>query len=195
MAIVRVTAYGNIFGQECLNVFHYRAATGVITTVDLDELCQGVAVAVLEKVAAMQSAEYAWDKIKAEEVDTGVAVFEAPLAIEGEVPYPDVDSAPPFVAYKFQLNRASANTRHGWKRFAGVPETILTTSNVPGVAALAGIIAIQNGLQATINTITNDLVFEPIIARYSAETGEITAFTFFQSVSFRGFTTQNTRKR
>lgn len=84
---------------------------------------------------------YQVDVFKADGSDVGASGFYTIPSGEG-VGGIETEALPPFVAWTFQYTRPNANYRHGYKRFAGVPEAgqvkgIVASSYVASLNALA----------------------------------------------------------
>lgn len=103
------------------------------------------------------------------------------------------DSLPPFVCWRFQYMRATRLVRHGWKRFAGVPEAWVADGVISGHGT--EILALETALGATIVGGLG-LNYEPKIARRIPVVGQPTEYELFPiaEVAFRGISSQNSRK-
>lgn len=107
---------------------------------------------------------------------------------------------PSFVAYGLRLNRSTRAGRHGYKRFVGVAEELVSYgSNVISGALVAPMAALVAGLD---NIITSGgMSFQPMIPHRvlttmpdDTEQYILTDMYPISSVEFFGLTTQNTRK-
>lgn len=83
---------------------------------------------------------------KADGSDVGASGFYTIPAGEG-VGTVGGDVLPPFVCWSFQYTRPNANFRHGYKRFAGVPESMQSNG-----AASSGAATILNALAADLRS-------------------------------------------
>lgn len=197
--IIRVTTRGTFQGQTCLNVYYFLAA-------DLPSPAEYSTLAVtmgqdLELIVCPQlHTGFAFDLIKIENVTNGLDILETAVTISGDR---TGDPMPSFVALGFQLIRTTRLTRHGAKRFAGVPEacfvgnTITVGDCTTGVQAIADWLAL--GLYRDDIGDLNHAMLPIIPVRYPVgheQEGEINtgAWNLVQDAQFRGITTQNTRK-
>lgn len=108
--------------------------------------------------------------------------------------------APTFVAYGLRYNRSTRQGRHGYKRFPGVCEELVSfgSTTISG-ALVAAMAALTAGLD---NDVTNGgATFRPMIpyrqlVTLPDDTEQYVLTDLFQisSVEFFGLTTQNTRK-
>jgi|APMI01.1.fsa_nt_gi hypothetical protein len=116
---------------------------------------------------AVTSELVAYDLIevfKADGSDVGNSGFYT-IPVGDNTGRPTGDCLPPFAAWSFQYTRPNANFRHGWKRFAGVPESLqldgrATDAAVALLATLATALKtpIQMGIAAGVNMMTPALV-------------------------------------
>lgn len=108
------------------------------------------------------------------------------------------EALPSFVSYSFRMNRASGVTRHGYKRFQGVPET----ANTDGVLAsafatpVASLAADLGGVVPGVITGNTAMRLTPRIRSLflGGEERPSPVIGAISSVAFVGFGTQNTRK-
>lgn len=140
-------------GQDIVNSFFFNVAlNGTILVGDDNELFNiGLRFweHVSDELLAITGDSVTYntvDVFKADGSDVGASGFytiplgEGQGAVAGE-------SLPPFVAWSYQYTRPDANFRHGYKRFAGVPETSQNGGN-----PVAGVVAGLNALATALRT-------------------------------------------
>lgn len=190
--VIRVIVNQTQAGQTIQNVYHYQVVT--LTGLEGDYLqvvIDWVVNEVIPPVAALQSDALEYVSVFAINVTNNVDFKEQSLlgsagAITG-------DAMPPNVTYTFRLIRETLATRHGYKRFAGVPESKQSNGSIQAVTDTQ-ITAITDALAADIQPAPSVVpLLAPVIVRKSA-TGTVVAVNNVGSADFRGIGTQNTRK-
>lgn len=207
--ILRITLksnYGIAVAQR--NVFHFVVSTDDATTPDNCSLI-GAALSFYDftvyLIQAVTNQIVTYTSVLAELMDpaTWLAVNGEEYVIPGGGVNGD-DTAralPPQDAWSFKYTRSTADFRHGYKRFGGVPEN----AQDDGLAA-AGVVgdldALADQLTATLpmylagNSLTSTASMFPIIYKARRYGGDVRPVEFQApaAVSFSGIGTQNTRK-
>lgn len=133
---IRFKVFQRVRDQQVLNVFFF-------DVVDVDPgatvpipswLARSFAQQYFAKIRPLQSNQLTYDRVEVDEVnglDIGSWTFPDPST--GAVAFA---ALPPQDAISVQFVRGNRTTRHGWKRFAGVPETSTDNGIVtPGLQA------------------------------------------------------------
>lgn len=125
--LFQIDLIGNISGSLGVNVFHYRADTADVYSVDVALMFDAD---ILPSIAAIESPEKDYDNIKVKNLFNVVDDFEmAPTTTVGAWPGEDMGahSAAPFV-----LTSPNRAIRNGAKRFGPVGETASTNGIIDG---------------------------------------------------------------
>jgi hypothetical protein len=205
LEFVVVGFYNNIV--QVNNVFHYRVNAQVAAT--LNQFAAGLKQLVVDEVQNTTSVIINYDNIQARILDAdGVLVNGETYVIpsthgQGQI---SGDSLPPQDCITFKYLRPDASFRHGFKRFAGVPEGgqldgLPTSGYVTGLASLA------TSLEAVIHAYTIDgggdpdasitgCTMEPVILQKIINGDPISPINIgvVSDVVFDKIGTQNTRK-
>jgi len=182
---------GHLFGQECLNVFHYMKNTGTGEP-SLETFLSVFKPEVVEEVAAMVSNQFTWDRLRIKDVNINGGEREelGPFQTGGLTSAEDL---PPFCAWSFLMQRFNRLTFHGHKRFAGVPEA-LQDDGIPVSTAVTLAVDVSAALSATL-TIGSHTYSPCIYSRYfQGELRPTPVVNPIVDAVFKGISTQNTRK-
>jgi len=119
-SILQYKHFQSFRSQQILNVQYYIVLAMEVLSDDLSDYVQPIFDTWVGQLTENQSTGLTHVRGELYEVnglDFGIYAPSVPSAglLAG-------DSMPPFVAVKVQQVRASRATRHGWKRFAGLPE-------------------------------------------------------------------------
>jgi len=142
--------------QETNNVFHYKQSGGGSAT--LDQYANGLMNAIETFVYPITSVVQRYIRIDAAILDSdgelvnGESVFFPSTNDNGVV---TGESMPPFVTWTYKLVRPDATFRHGFKRFAGVPES-MQNGGFPDSSALTALNALATSLGDAIIAMTVD---------------------------------------
>lgn len=179
--------------QGILNVYWYKQIAGGAAAAAAD-LVSAFLVNLLPLVEDIQDDNLQHIFLRARNVDDPTDFSILPLAGEfGN--WATADQAPSFIAAAFRLNRTTQASRHGWKRYAGVPR-----NNIQNNDAIAAYLPSLNALAAGLD---NDWlgvagnVYRPVIVRRVTDpvTGIVTYTDFPMGLAaYVRITTQNTRK-
>lgn len=186
------------YGLPCVNTFFFRSA-GTHQVGRAGQLASIFNSNVVTPFAGIANTVLQIGEIVVENlVDLSDYFTQESTVVQGGIE--STSPAPPFVAYKFRMNRSTRAGRHGYKRFAGVSEELVNfgTATISGALATA-MPAFLTALGATLSTGGND--FTPMIPK-RLETlmpdGKyrwiLTDLLPVGMVLFQGLTTQNTRK-
>jgi hypothetical protein len=118
--ILQLTAFTSFAGQIGMNVFHYQVLVTQVETA-YQYVTAAWASDKWAMIAAHLSSQVVLTSLEVRNLTNGVDIYSAAFNVAGSV---SGDALPPFVAYAFRLNRTNALTRHGQKRFWGVPESL-----------------------------------------------------------------------
>lgn len=187
-------------GEEMLNVYWYRLAD-MGATISLAEAAADIALQfeadVLVPVRAIQSTSIVHTALRMSyygvtDEDHDV-LLSPPMAGSslGEI------TAPNF-AWSFKLVRTFKLTRNGSKRIGGTPDSLSTDGRGQNQVGSAFVTNIETALAMTLGVTVVDgplFALEPVIVSQGLEgTGPYNANPIKQAL-FRGFGTQNSRKR
>jgi len=183
--VARLTVFGHILTEEAINVFHYAAPTFAAGVSDLNTEFQAE---VVPSWLAAVSGNYRMDSINIQMVrgSTAFGTFIVGLTglTSGEV-------LPPSDSWDFTLVRGGGGERNGYKRLAGVPES-LQNGGVAVSGALPGLALVANAFAEVLGS---DL-WAPVIEReYIGKVRQIPPKYYDVSgVIYSKIGTQNSRK-
>src|SRR6266496_211554 len=187
-AVLQLILEGSLYGKPIANVFYYGATNPAAPPSDLrDNFVAGI----LDSIAAITTEDVAWNNIHVESMRWGAYLVNFTEAVTGAVDECSAD--PTFVAWGFRLNRISAGERHGYKRFAGVPDCWIVNGAVAaGHSALFD--AVQVDLASTIAAGSGSYI--PVVQyRFRDKVAlDPPEYHSFGTAQFQGVTTQNSRK-
>lgn len=199
-SIIQARLFQRMEGSEILNVQHYIITAMETLADDLADYAEPMFNLWENTVSGLQHSSITWERCELYEVnglDFGIYAAPTPIpgALSGEV-------LPSFVAVKVQQVRQTRRTRHGWKRFAGIPEanvngdTLTPTYRQNFQNAMNALFPTTITLDSVEFPETRSITFQPIIwggndpeyfeGRYSAIANVVVSNIV---------TTQNTRKR
>lgn len=188
--LVTVARQANIV-DDILNVFNYVCDTlDDVSNSTINVLLADFIADVLPGILAFQSDQIVYLEVRGRQIN-GVTFGSQPLgSTDGEI---SGSALPPYVAYEFIYRRATALTRNGFKRFAGViEEAIDQGGNVTGAVATAltaaqPILALELTADG-VNFFRPIILGDPIPPATEFRIGEVDA------ISFQRVSTQNSRK-
>ena len=190
--IVQVVVRQTMSGQEILNRYWFRvvALTGLGEGY-LEIVRDHMLTVIIPAVRAIQGANLQYHGIDIVNFTNGIDFLNHVISpfLPGSVPQ---QSLPPNVNWTFRLLRETRATRHGYKRFSGVPETL----QEQGMPLLdAGLrTAIETALAQDIQPAPSVIpLLAPVIVRLGAG-GVVEAVNDIRAAEFRLIGTQNTRK-
>ena len=100
---------------------------------------------------------------------------------------------PPYIAWEFIYRRATALTRNGFKRFAGVTEEDVDQAGNVQAGILANLVALADDLEQPL-TGPGSQPFSPVIYGRPIPSNPTPRIGFVSQVQFLRVTTQNSRK-
>lgn len=181
-------------GQTILNVYYYRVTS--VTGIN-DDGYAAFAVwfqtTVLGPIADVQSVDLNHNLLQIRNLSNNLDLFELPIDIDGEATG-GAGSMPSYVTITYKLIRESLATRHGFKRFAGVPE-----SQVTGNTWLTAGGSFDTAIAAALAADWVDGIVtmaEPVIVKrpISPPVGTSYIYSSIGAAQFSRLGTQNTRK-
>lgn len=197
MSIVKFTLQEGMSGSSTLvlNTFYYETPSTIDTIAVLNGVLATWILNVLPEIRAIQTTEVDVEKVSAEVIDSALFAETSFVLTTGNLAPP---TEPQFVAVPFRLVRSTLATRHGQKRFMGVPEGNVDRNG--GIFGGTYLTALQNAADAMEEPIPvaggSDLL--PVIFR-AADPAHDPPFVqttnpVLEVVAPTRVTTQNTRK-
>lgn len=179
-----------LLGQQCLNVYYYESqGDGDI----VGDLRAAFIEDVLPQLRALQTQQVTHVRIDTLNVTTGLDYEEYthPSPLNGNQ---SGETSPSFVAWGFRYNRASRDSRHGYKRIPGVGEGAIA-DGVPVAGIATPIANLAASLQIAIGDSTGGPTYLPRIVRRTG-VAPLETYTAFpvQSVGFVRVTSQVSRR-
>ena len=195
--------FQSMSGQMVLNVFHYQIGAGTIELPSgYNELAYGFFDLASSLIRAQQNPAITHVRTIVEELE-GVEYgdYIPPVPPPGSVAG---EPLPIFNAVSVQYLRSSKLTRHGWKRFAGIPETFSVGNTLTPGAVVAWTNIIDNlmnpeGILVPQQDVggdpVGDVFMRPVIVGLPVPPSEAYRVQIPSSVAVKSLiTTQNTRK-
>lgn len=183
---------------DCYNVFYYQSLGLVDVTTPMNDIAHALILKLYTPLAAVITAQVLISDSYVKNLNT---LEEGAFSTDGTtVGTKAGDALPPFNAYSFIYRRANATTRHGHKRFAGVPEL----QQAQGVITDPGTLGQLNDLAAALQAPLDDgeglnasAELWPIIySQYlNGELRPTPVVNLVTSVAYTGIGSQNSRKR
>lgn len=185
--VYELVARGVILGQECINSYFYG---GDAPIADLHDLLTAWISEVHNNLTPLVSVQYTVEQVDVIEVKGGNAFAIFPFVDGGLV---SGDCCPPTICWDFTLLRGGAGERNGYKRFAGVPESL----QLNGVGTSGAIInnnAFAPHLAASLTIVAE--VYAPVIRRTKVHKVNKNPPVYYTTASatYAGIGTQNSRK-
>lgn len=190
----------NILG-DILNVYYFEVLS-ITTPVPLANITEDLETwfytQFLPPILAIQSsavthARCEIDNLSAFETDFAIVTPDSPVVGTNAGPYLSAATA-----FSFQLVRLFRTTRHGSKRIAGVPESMVDNNlAIPGAATLLAAVATELQDTQVVEFGTSDsMTLRPVIAKTPTPPATLpTVFNPVTDATFRGVGSQNTRKQ
>lgn len=191
--IHQLTVTGTYLGQAIVNRWFYQQVSGDIPSIGTEvELVNEFQSAVLEVLMNAMSEEYSISLIEGVGLrDPGTFNYTAPIAIDGDLTMLGAPQ-PAFMAVAFRFQRLAPGQRYGYKRFPAPPGDFIDGNNT--IAAYQSTYAdpLAAAMAATLSPA--GLTFVPFVASRPITLGANPSGYVSSFVSYRGLTTQNTRK-
>jgi len=193
---IELVAHQTMFSQQILNVFHYQVVS-IETTITYEDIFDAFDNQWNISLAPLLSTALILDTLTARNLTNEIDIADHISNFAGDV---SGESLPPFMSYGFRFNRLSGITRHGYKRFAGVSESVvLGIGHNPSFNSVITAMseALAEGLVRT-GTAADFEMLPVIIGRTKNENDtyelDLTRVNGVNGVAFAGISTQNTRK-
>lgn len=191
--LIQVVDNQSYLGQQVLNVYYYRV-TNVLGLADgyLEGFSNWFDDTVVEAVRNVQIDTLLHLSREWRNLTNGTDLFTETTVISGQMSLPDSNNSPSYVSAGFMLQRESLLTRNGYKRFAGIPDTMIDGNT--WTQPLTEVEAIEAALAADI-VISLVTAAEPVIVKRPIVV-PVSSYVYSSvgSAQFRGLGTQNTRK-
>jgi len=183
----------NYGGVECHNIFWYLHSSGSDDAAGA--LFSGFQSEVLPLIADIQISQVTYTALRVRPIfGTGIEVTAVPTPSQGAITSSS-DILPQFICASIRLNRATRETRSGWKRFTGLEEAEISGLNF--------VTAYKDLLDDLALVLDNDLgianEFQPVLVRKPGTyaDGVLTDYitnAIASADALSRVTTQNTRK-
>jgi len=195
--VYEVRLRGEYVSQVILNVFHYQSAgTADIAEPELT-IAAALGAILVAQLVNIQVETFQWIDAYVKHLVDGGAEATFPFA-GGEPGVIAAEGLPPHDAWAFRYNRSLTTTRHGQKRFAGVPET-WQNNGVTVSGFLTTLDDVGDNLERDITDAdgfgAGEILRPVIYSKFlNGELRETPITNPVSSVSFVRISTQNTRK-
>lgn len=192
--LIQLTDRQTYLGQECLNVYFYRAPSGYSGDgTEYLPLLESFRDDILPAIAEIQAPGLEHYELVIRNLSNGLDEIALPVAVPGS--YIETGTStflPPFMANSFQLNRVSLATRNGRKRYAGVTEGMISN----GISILSSVLTDAVNVVLVQSILDGDDVpFVPIIVKRPIPApGGVYVYSQVGSATYKGVSTQNSRK-
>lgn len=195
--VIQLSVKSTFAGQRGLNVFHYQV-TDPQATYDPTYVTTAFRVDVLAGLWANLNAGAVINAVEYRDLTNGVDLYEDAGTLAGSLAG---EALPPFACYAFRLNRTSAITRHGQKRFWGCPETsqangVVIPAQVTALNAWAAILAepLLEDSQGQYNFGMVPVIVGRTLNAQGVYALDLNKLNYVGSAQFVSLSTQNTRK-
>lgn len=184
---VELRLKGLCIAQEIINVFHFHSST---FTDPITDLLTTFTTGLFTLLTPMTSNVVTWTSCEGQEVGGAGAFGSIPLAVDGAA---GGESLPPFASWDFTYIRGAALERNGYKRFAGIPESLQSSGiATPTGAAQAALVAAYLNTAVTLSV---DIWFPAIMRKKVNRIAQNPPkFYSVSSVIYSKIGSQNSRK-
>lgn len=190
--VFRVTTAAQYLGENLLNVYYYRLLDVPAAGNPLEGLASVMDTEILPTVAVIQQQNHVVKLVRVENLNS-TEIYERVVDIPGQVSANAGNPLPSFYAVTFQLVRTTRDTRHGSKRFGGIPDNLVYGNEWLG--SVTPLNAIAAKLKTTWVAGLVD-TFQPVIVRHPVPAPPINpVFNVVADCLYKGVRTQNTRKK
>lgn len=193
--IWELTLRGTFLSQEVLNVFNYRETVALGGDAAPEDIGAWFWDTFSNEILNAISSSVTFTQVDIFQVTGGTGI--GTYAITGGAGLAPGEPLPSSTAYGFRYNRASSDSRHGYKRFPGVVEGAVNGNTTVG-SYLTSLNDTTDDLEADIFDASSviDGRLEPVILSRVVNGAERPVPIAFpvSSVVYTGVTTQNTRK-
>jgi hypothetical protein len=192
--LLQLTDFQTYLGIDCLNVYYYRVTsiTG-FAFAGYNDIMQWYRDHILAQVKNQQVSGVSHNMLEIRNLSNAVDFDSLTFAPGTQVGAQPGEGLPSYVTYTFRLLRENLNTRNGYKRFVGVPESQGSgNAYSPSGAAITNICGeLSSDIVAGIV-----LLAEPVIVKRPILTpAGAYVYSSIGNADFRGVGSQNTRKR
>lgn len=194
--IVRVTDVQTYLNQEVLNVYHYGLIVETGSTVPtMSEILSAIETAVVDEVALRQNGSVTHTELTGVNLSDGVTIGSITTNTTGSN-VASGEALPSFYCVTIRLQRSSALTRHGYKRYCGISE-----GEVQGNDLLQNPFnswqAVADLLRDNITIDTGVTLMPIILGTVQPALPNLNTAVYSEIIDsdVRGIGTQNTRKR
>lgn len=159
--ILQITDVQTFLAQQMLNVYFYRVIS-VGASADYTDVQTAWETVMQAPIQNIQNVVVSHDRLVVKNLTNGLDLAEQPAGYNGLM---TGDAEPSFEAYSYRLVRSTTLTRHGSKRYGGLPDNDIT-DNAPVSGAMTRVNAVATALGAHIivtGTGAHDIEAEPII--------------------------------
>lgn len=200
--IIRLTTQSAYLGIKALQVYYMRARD-IVGDVTYESMADDFSSKYAAQVNLYLHPSCVLELIKVENVSNEVDIYSKAYSLAGTAGTPG-DALPPYVTYSVRQLRGSKVTRHGSKRFAGVPEGFQAAGVYTGgggspnqlVSFCSQAVTVDDGGGNTLFLdhviVGRTLVTPPEGAPYYDI--DLTKVNTVIGSDFRGLSTQNSRK-
>jgi len=154
--VYQIKINGQINTEQTINRFFYCGAT---TLVDITTLVDAFHTEFDASLLPATNVNWRWNSTDIEGVKGSLAFATVSRSVAGTT---SGEVLPPYASWDFTLVRGGVGERNGYKRFAGVPES-LQNAGIAVSGALPGLALVSASLEANLTAET--IVFRPVIRR------------------------------
>lgn len=195
--IIQITMRTTFASQQALNVFHYAIITPQ-SEFNPETVCDAFVTDELAVLMPQLSSQVVLTGVEYKDLTNGLDIYEKAYSVNGGQ---SGDALPPFAAYAFRFNRSTALTRHGQKRFWGIPEShqangTAISSQIPYLTEIADTFNgdLQETAQSSRNFVANPVIVGRTLNAQNVYELDLTKINPVASVAYVRISTQNTRK-
>lgn len=195
--IVQLTLYALYNSVISTNVFHYQVISPQVEYFP-DTVLDAFITDVITPAQGLFASSMSFTQVALKNLTNGIDIGAKNYTVNGSV---SGEGLPPFACYGYRLNRTNALTRHGHKRFMGIPESMQG-----GGTIAAGALTLANGLATRMAEhliedaqSNRNFDFAPVIIGRDLDAGgsyvlNLAKVNPVQSGQYVSISTQNTRK-
>lgn len=155
---IRLTSAFN--GQVCENVYYYQADGAAGDPAIYALASQAFEDGVVDAVVPFTSVNYIANRISIKNLTNDLDIFEEAINVVGQVPG---DSLPAYVTMTVKLQRTTALTRNGSKRYSGIAESIVTAGELNLLPSQRATIANAHSASLSVSGVGGATILRPVI--------------------------------
>jgi len=191
--ILQLVVRSTYLGQNITNVFHYRVNVVGGTLTSTNALNTAFAAICLSPWRAFVNSGQFFTDFYTVNLNDPADMDTWVVGAAGTVAATLAQQLPSYIATVFKFERTSAAFRNGWKRLAGCYDDMTTGNTWSGNTTQAN--AVASAFQSTLTQgVGPSWSFQPFIARRPIVYGSNPLGYATNVVTFKGVSTQNTRK-